>query len=89
MLTKITAHAQQRKQQRGINDLKIQLINLFGTDSYQKGGSYICSISEKRIQEIRQALDQLAGIVLIKGNDDRLITVLHQTKKIRCAKYSA
>lgn len=86
---KSTEHAQRRKQQRGISDLKEQLILTFGEDHYQKGGSYLCVIPDRKLAELRKAIDQLQGIALVKGENDRVITAMHQDKRVHKTAYAA
>ena len=85
----LTYHARQRLQQRGIDDVKVQLLLAFGEDRYQKGGSTLTAISEKTVTRIRAALDGLAGIVLIKSESESIVTALHRQRPIRSTEYVA
>ena len=84
-----TAHARQRMQQRAITDIQAQLIEQFGVAEYQKGGSYVGFIPEKKLAELRRAIDKLSGITVIYGNEDVAVTAMHQNKRIRRTRYAA
>ena len=76
--THITQHAQQRKQQRGITDKIISLIEFFGECKYQKGGTEVLYISRKRQKELQIALDKINDVQVIASNDGGIITVQHE-----------
>lgn len=84
-----TEHAQKRKQQRGISDLKIELIQAFGDDHYQKGGCSLSYISEKKLNQLRQAIDMLTKVAIVKDASERVVTVMHKEKRISTTKYAA
>jgi len=84
-----THHAKQRMQQRAISQLQIELIEAFGDDHYQKGGSYYCYIPKKRLKELRRAIDGLENIKAVKGDADKLITAMHGDRKVRTTEYVA
>ncbi len=84
-----TRHAKQRMQQRGISEMQTQLIQFFGEDHLQKGGSHYSYVTEETIRKIRAALDGLSSIAIVKSPDEKVITVMHQTQKIRATKYVA
>lgn len=79
----MTEHARQRRQQRGISELQIELIRAFGEDFYQKGGANICFIPEKKLIQLRNALDKLSNVAMIKGDAGEVVTVMHVNQKIR------
>jgi hypothetical protein len=79
----ITRHAQSRMQQRGINDMMVQLIEIFGELHYQKGGSELLSINKKTLKNLRHTIDKLEGVTMVTGDKGKIITTMHQTKKIR------
>lgn len=85
----MTEHAQKRKQQRGINDLQLELIRIFGVDHYQKGRCSLSFIPERTLMELRHAVDKLHNLALVKGLDDREVTVMHMDKCIRTTLYAA
>lgn len=85
----ITEHAQKRKQQRGINDLQIELIRFFGEDHYQKGGCNLCFISEKKLAQLRHALEKLTNVALVKESSERVVTVMHMDRRIHKTQYTA
>lgn len=85
--TDITRHAQNRMQQRAISELAIQLITLFGDDHYQKGGATLTYIPEKKARQLRSAIDRIAQLALIKGDQDKIVTVIHKHRKIHTTEY--
>ena len=84
-----TAHARERQQQRGISDLKLQLIQQFGTFKLQKGGSHIAYIDRKTLVQLRRAIDKLDGKVAVVGESEYVISVMPQTRRINTTDYAA
>lgn len=74
----LTRHAQKRKQQRGITENVISLIEIFGESKHQKGGSEVLYIPRQRQKELRIALDKIDGVQVIASNDGEIITVQHE-----------
>lgn len=85
----LTEHAQKRKQQRGITDLQIELIRAFGDDHYQKGGCSLSFISERKLTQLRNALDKLANVTLVKTPTESVVTVMHMDRRIHKTRYAA
>lgn len=85
----LTAHAQQRKQQRGVSDLQIQLVQVFGDDHYQKGGGSLCYINKRKLIQLRHAIDKLENLALVKGNEEKLLTVMHKDHRIHMTNYTS
>lgn len=85
----LTEHAQKRKQQRGITDLQIELIRTFGDDHYQKGGCSLSYISEKKLAQLRHALDKLNNLALVKESTERVVSVMHMDRRIHKTGYVA
>jgi len=85
----LTAHAQKRKQQRGIDDMQLELIRLFGVDHYQKGGGSLSFIPERTVAELRKAIDKLHNVAVIKGLNDQAVTVMHMDRRIKKTQYAA
>lgn len=85
----LTLHARQRLQQRAISEMQVRLIREFGQYEYQKGNSHFAFIPEKNLAELRRALDKLAGVALILGESDRVVTAEHQYRRIRRTQYAA
>ena len=85
----LTEHAQKRKQQRGIDDLQLELIRHFGVDHYQKGGCSLSFIPERKLIELRNAIDKLHRLAMVKGLDERAVTVMRMDKRIRKTLYAA
>ena len=84
-----TRHAQARKQQRGISELMEELIRVFGEDHYQKGGCVLSYIPEKKLSQIRCALDKLSKVALIKDSTEKGITFMHMNQRIPKTSYKS
>ncbi len=84
----VTEHAKKRMQQRAISEMKIRLIEEFGITQYQKGGANISYIPEKTLLELRQALNNLGNVQLILGEQDLIITAMHETRRVKKTQYS-
>lgn len=84
-----TRHARERMQQRGISEMQMQLVHFFGEDRLQKGGSFLSFVPAETIQKIRAALDGLGSVAIVKSDKESLITVMHQTRKVRTTSYKA
>lgn len=74
----LTRHAHKRKQQRGIKDNSIFLIEMFGDRKYQKGGSEVLYLTRKRQKELKKALDKIDGVQVITSKEGEIITVQHK-----------
>lgn len=85
----LTEHAQKRKQQRGFTDLQIELIRTFGEDHYQKGGCSLSFISEKKLTQLRQALDKLSNVALVKDDSERCVTIMIMDRRIHKTQHAA
>jgi hypothetical protein len=85
----LTEHAQKRKQQRGIDDLQLELLRVFGVDHYQKGGSNLSYIPARTLADLRNAIDKLQRLALIKGTNDNGVTLLRMEKRIHKTRYAA
>jgi hypothetical protein len=85
----LTAHAQMRKQQRGIDNMKLELIKYFGTDHYQKGGCNLSYIDGKTIKLLRAAIDSLDKVAMVKTPSESIATVMHMSRRIRTTQYAA
>ena len=76
----LTKHARARAQQRGISDLQIELLRVFGEDRYQKGGTRVSFIPNKTRALLRSALDKLDTVAMVKDGSDKVITLMHMDK---------
>jgi hypothetical protein len=85
----LTAHAQKRKQQRGISTMELDLIKYFGIDHYQKGGCSLSYIDGKTIKQLRAAIDKLDKVAMIKTATESIATVMHMDRRIRTTQYAA
>ncbi len=77
----LTRHAKARAQQRGIGELQIELIRVFGEDFYQKGGTCVSYIPDKKRAQIRKALDRIDNVAMVKGDSGKVITLMHRNKQ--------
>ncbi len=75
---KLTQHAQIRMQQRAVTTMQVELIHQFGEQHYQKGGTYVTFISDRKLAALRAAVDSLYKQTLVLNESDVLITVMHQ-----------
>lgn len=82
-------HATQRRRQRGISMLQLQLLREHGVYHYQRGGTYVAFIPQKAIRELRKALDKLNGVSAIIGEKEQTVTAMHKTGAIRSTEYLA
>ena len=83
-----TTHASKRMQQRAISDTQIRLIEMFGDYHYQKCGYHLANIPEKVLSEIRTAVNKLSNVQAVFGESDKLITVMHETRRTRTTNYA-
>ena len=79
----LTEHARQRQQQRGISELQIELLQVFGENHYQKGGEYLCFIPEKKIALLRSALEKMSNVAMVTNGGEQVITLMHMDRRIR------
>jgi hypothetical protein len=73
----LTRHARARSQQRGISELHIELLRVFGEDCHQKGGTCVSFIPEKTRSLLRSALDKLDTVAMVKDGSGKVITLMH------------
>jgi hypothetical protein len=85
----LTQHAQARAQQRGISNLQIELLRVFGEDSYQKGGTCVSYIPDKTRALLRRALDNLDTVAMVKDGSGNAITLLHMDKRFNAKRECA
>ncbi len=79
----LTDHAKKRMQQRGISAMQIRIIEQFGVERYQKGGSNLMYLPSKAIAELRHALDKIERVTLVAGDEGWIVTAMHQTRNVR------
>ena len=87
--TSATAHARARMQQRGISELQILLIKYFGVTRYQKGGCELSFVPEKTIAQLRHAIDKLLGVSVVIGEEEKVVTAMHKSRRIHTTDYAA
>ena len=87
---KVTQHAEERRQQRGIKKWAIDFVKA----EYDKcktlyGEVKAISISKKKLKELRKygqitadQLEKLIGVTLIQSLDNFIITVYYERKKV-------
>jgi hypothetical protein len=78
-----TRHGQRRMSQRAIRQRQVALIKSFGIDHLQKGGSIVSFIPDDVIHELRAALDRCAGVSVVKGAQEEIITAFHQKRRTK------
>ncbi len=83
-----TKHASKRMQQRAINDTQVRLLEMFGVQYYQKGGSYLARVPHKVLSELRAAVDSLSSVQAVFSDSEQLITVMHETRRTHKTDYS-
>jgi hypothetical protein len=82
-----TLHARKRMQQRAINEMQIRLIETFGEYHLQKGGTYIAHIPEQVLSDLRGAIERLNSVQAVFTGSNKLVTVMHQSRKTRKTQY--
>ena len=87
---KFTKHAEARMQQRAISKVDMEILQLFGEEQYQKGGTHIVTLtrkSQKKVQKelksLLSRLDRDAAYYYVCSNDESVITAGHLFKKNR------
>lgn len=84
-----TAHAKMRMHQRAISEMQIRLIQEFGQYQYQKGGANFAFIPERTLADLRHAIDKLAKVRIVLGESDKVLTALHETRRVHKTQYVA
>jgi hypothetical protein len=85
----MTKHANQRCQQRGISELQVKLVSLFGDDHYQSGGATLSFIPRRRLSELRAAIDRLDAVALVKTPHEAVATVMHMDRPVRYTDFAS
>jgi len=85
----VTRHANKRMQQRGITDIQLQLVEMFGTGLHQTGGATYAFVPEKVLAELRHAVDRLRDVRLISGEKGQLVTVFHESRRVHKTQLAA
>ena len=89
MNTYISAHAKNRMQQRAINPNVLELLDIYGIEHYQQGGTVLQFIDQKSaakaLRAIRKDLDKLITSNSVSKvfdlGKDLLITTFHENGK--------
>ena len=87
--TNVTQHAAKRMQPRGINETVVCLLETFGQARYQKGGADVIVMTVRELGELRRAVDRLNRVCLIKGDDGRVVTVMHVDRPTKTTQHVA
>ena len=75
---KISKHASRRANQRGINAYQLILCALFGEIVRKDKSAVALMVPEKEISALRQALDRLGNLIVIKSAIyNNIITTYH------------
>ena len=85
----ISTHAKNRMQQRAINPNLLELLDIYGVEHYQQGGTVIQFIDQKRatkaLRVMRKDLDKLITSNSVSKvfdlGEDMLITTFHENGK--------
>jgi len=76
-----TKHAQTRIQQRGFSDLAIELIEVFGKPTTQKGGTELLRIPAQLVENLRKAINHVDGAsIVFNPETNKIITAQHNIK---------
>jgi acid phosphatase class B len=84
-----TDHAKQRMQQRGIPELAVELINLYGRTEHSEGGRirYLDQRARKKVQKVVLALanniEKLEAMYYVEGEESVVVTAGHRTQPIK------
>ncbi|MCG5525887.1 hypothetical protein LRB11_13245 [Ectothiorhodospira haloalkaliphila] len=84
-----TRHSTRRMQQRAINQTVLRLIETFGEARYQKGGAEILEIPDAELKQLRDAIERVGKVCVVKGQHDRVITVMHRNQRIPATQHIA
>lgn len=82
---KLSKHAKLRAQQRGIPEWAIDLLSLYGSESYQKGGCHLLTMNSRQRKRATNALKRLLDVLqndvpiyaVVTGKDE-VVTVGHR-----------
>lgn len=84
-----TEHASKRSQQRGISPELVEVMKMYGEHCEQKGGDGLLRMDRRAIKRFMRDMQQVNSLLNRKTkpyaivNADRVITVFHQSRKIR------
>lgn len=85
----MTEHAAIRQQQRGISDLEIELILMYGRDSHHGDGCVFTKIDSKGFKKLQrdlkrvcQRLERLKSEFIVHDDGRSIVTVGHKYRKI-------
>lgn len=83
----ITAHAQQRAQDRGVSKEMEMLLQIFGEPEMQKGGTEVLRVPKKSLKALRKAIDKLEKFYsVINPELNKVITYVPEYKKVNIAR---
>ncbi len=88
-----TRHAETRMQQRAISPVVFELLQIYGDEQLQKGGSRVLRLNRRQRKRAEKELSRLLDYVrrenspyFILGDQGQVITAGHQYQSIRCAR---
>ena len=79
----LTSHASRRMAQRAISETVVQLIEVFGESHYQKGGTEVLQIRKEVLAQLRAAVEHAGEVSVVKGEQNRVITVMHRYRRVK------
>lgn len=89
METLLTHHAECRMQQRSITQLEMELILIYGSESYSHGCTR-CSLDRRAYKRLRKDLERLMGRIdslqgkyVVSASDSSVVTVGHKHKSTK------
>lgn len=90
-MSSFTHHAKQRMQQRGIDATTVDYLLEFGSERYAKGDASIVYFTKMQKNQImanlekasRAKLENQLNTHLIIGEDGKIVTVGHLTRRLR------
>ena len=87
---KFTEHASQRRQQRGIDPLAIDLLLAYGAERRSRGASlyFLTGASRRRLTddlggEVANRLMPKMNLLVVENDAGEIITVAHRTRRVR------
>lgn len=82
---RLTKHAEERLQQRGIPPLMLPIVMAYGQEQYQKGGTTVWVLPKKSAKRLRRELkdllsrmDALSDTYFVENDAGTVITAGHQ-----------
>jgi|TARA_B110000503_G_C6943443_1_gene327940 hypothetical protein len=88
---RLTHHAEERRQERGVKKWAMDFVKTeFDKCKAHYGNAKAISISKRKLKNLRKydeitslQLEKLLGVTLVKSQDNCIITVYHEARKIK------